>query len=70
MSAIAGSRPLVGLQVADFTNFWAGPMATTYLAHLGANVIKVESPVPTRPGAVHAERSPAASRGGSAGPST
>jgi crotonobetainyl-CoA:carnitine CoA-transferase CaiB-like acyl-CoA transferase len=36
--------PLEGIVVADFTVFWAGPLATRTLADLGARVIWVERP--------------------------
>jgi hypothetical protein len=37
-----GTRPLEGLKVLDLTRIIAGPVATRFLAHYGANVLRID----------------------------
>lgn len=44
MADDAGTGPLAGLLIADFSRILAGPYATMLLADMGAEVVKVEGP--------------------------
>jgi crotonobetainyl-CoA:carnitine CoA-transferase CaiB-like acyl-CoA transferase len=41
--ASRGAGPLAGVRVLDFTWVWQGPFCTLQLAHLGAEILRVES---------------------------
>ncbi|WP_411565687.1 CoA transferase [Pseudomonas orientalis] len=46
------ARPLAGLKVLDLTRVLAGPVASRFLAGLGANVLRIDSPTWDEPGVV------------------
>ena len=46
------ARPLAGLKVLDLTRVLAGPVASRFLAGLGANVLRIDSPTWNEPGVV------------------
>jgi crotonobetainyl-CoA:carnitine CoA-transferase CaiB-like acyl-CoA transferase len=41
--AVNPSLPLAGVRILDFTWVWAGPFATLQMAHMGAEVLRIES---------------------------
>ncbi|WP_181426924.1 CoA transferase [Pantoea ananatis] len=48
--ALPAARPLLGIKVLDLTRIIAGPVATRFLASLGANVLRIDPPGWQEPG--------------------